>query len=58
VSKGLDYLSGVERRGYQEGNNTYFNIPQTSTPTEDFSDYLNQSTDATSPDLNHQQDMK
>ena len=28
-----------------------FNIPQTSTPTEDFSDYLNQSTDATEKPL-------
>jgi hypothetical protein len=122
MSKGLDYLSGVERRGYQEGSvsqegvipgfekirdTVYFNSDgtpnlekikaanflagsspsefgyrdiktgdvygpstytdiasgrypniydpskntQTSTPTEDFSDYLNQSTDATSPDL-------
>jgi hypothetical protein len=48
MSKGLDYLSGVERRGYAEGTNSYFNIPQTSTPTEDFSDYLNQSTDTSS----------
>jgi hypothetical protein len=36
MSKGLDYLSGVERRGYQEGTQT--------TPTEDFSDYLNRDT--------------
>jgi hypothetical protein len=34
--KGLDYLMGIERRGYQEGTQT--------TPTEDFSDYLNKDT--------------
>jgi hypothetical protein len=33
VSQGLDYLMGIERRGYQEGTQT--------TPTEDFSDYIN-----------------
>jgi hypothetical protein len=36
VSQGLDYLMGIERRGYQEGTQT--------TPTEDFSDYLNRDT--------------
>jgi hypothetical protein len=36
VSQGLDYLTGIERRGYQEGTQT--------TPTEDFSDYLNKDT--------------
>jgi hypothetical protein len=36
VSQGLDYLMGIERRGYQEGTQT--------TPTEDFSDYLNKDT--------------
>jgi hypothetical protein len=35
-SQGLDYLMGIERRGYQEGTQT--------TPTEDFSDYLNKDT--------------